>query len=186
MSETTQIYRLFLLRTIMQSDDEKGNGLGGVSRKSLTEEDSKDHIAWYKKGFSYFGRGKLELAIETWEKAVQISPDFADGYHELGVAYGALGRYDKATEFFEKAISICCDHTLAHYNLGVVLGATGKKELASKQAKELRRYDIILAEMLSKQLKKRYKQSLQDEPGKPIKNERLKKRPGLGNKLITA
>ncbi|NTV47659.1 MAG: tetratricopeptide repeat protein [Chlorobiales bacterium] len=186
MSETTQIYRLFLLRTIMQSDDETSSGKEGAIGKKVLNDDSKDHIAWYKKVFYYFSRGKLELAIETWEQAVQISPDFADGYHELGVAYGAIGRYDKAVEHFEKAISIISDHTLAHYNLGVVFGATGKKELAARQAKELRRYDIILAEMLSKQLKKRYKQTLQDAPVVTSKNARLKKRPGLGNKLLSA
>jgi tetratricopeptide (TPR) repeat protein len=141
----------------LPESDGKGDAFG---KNEIAESDLKNHIAWYKKGFAYFNRGKLELAIDAWNQTVQLSPNFADAYHELGVAYGALSRYDKAAEYFEKAISLSKEHTLAHYNLGVVFSATGQKEMAVRQAKELRRYDPVLAEMLSKQLKRRYKQSL--------------------------
>jgi protein O-mannosyl-transferase len=64
---------------------------------------------------------KIYLAIDYWNKAIKVYPDYYDAYNMLGETYFIfLKDKDKAIEYFKKAIKIKPDFALAYYNLGFI------------------------------------------------------------------
>ena len=51
-------------------------------------------------------QGKLDEAIEFYNKAISIKPDFAEAYYNMGNALKAQGKLEEAIEAFNKAISL--------------------------------------------------------------------------------
>ena len=48
----------------------------------------------------------FKKAVELYEKAINISPDYAAAHSNLGLAYKKLNQYDKAIGSFKKAAEI--------------------------------------------------------------------------------
>ena len=50
-------------------------------------------------------QGKLEEAIEAYNKALSIKPDYADAYYNMGIALQRQGKLEEAIEAYNKAIA---------------------------------------------------------------------------------
>ncbi|MBU4132594.1 MAG: tetratricopeptide repeat protein [Proteobacteria bacterium] len=57
-------------------------------------------------GVALQGQGKLQDAVESYEKAIQLKPDCAEAYSNRGSALKDLGQLEKAIESQQKAVSI--------------------------------------------------------------------------------
>jgi tetratricopeptide (TPR) repeat protein len=57
--------------------------------------------------------GRLREAIEHWEQALSIKPDYAAAHYNLGVALEKLGRTPEAIQHYEQALRIKPDFTQA-------------------------------------------------------------------------
>ena len=57
-------------------------------------------------GAALQGQGKLQEAVASFDKAIQIRPDYADAYSNHGAALQEMGRLDEAVESCDKAIQI--------------------------------------------------------------------------------
>ena len=70
--------------------------------------------------WAMFSKSKvtLEEAIEAYNKALSIKPDYADAYNNMGNALKEQGKLEEAIEAYNKAISIKPDYAEAHYNMG--------------------------------------------------------------------
>lgn len=44
-------------------------------------------------------------AIDFFEKAAKVDPNYSEAYNNLGVAYEKLGQFEKAISFYKKAVS---------------------------------------------------------------------------------
>jgi type IV pilus assembly protein PilF len=77
-------------------------------------------------------------AVEFFEKAVKVAPDYSDAYNNLGYSYEKLGEYEKAIPFYKKAISnpIYSTAEKAYYNMGYSYYRLGKYESALNSFKE--------------------------------------------------
>ena len=75
-------------------------------------------------------QGKLEEAIEAYNKAIAIKPDFAEAYNNMGAALKAQGNLEEAIEACNKAIAIKPDFAEAYYNMGISFKEQGKLEEA--------------------------------------------------------
>jgi tetratricopeptide (TPR) repeat protein len=69
----------------------------------------------------YFGTGSAFLqqaryheAIENFEKAVTLKPNFADAYSNMATAYYNLGENLKATKLMQKALQISTNDSTAY------------------------------------------------------------------------
>ena len=76
--------------------------------------------------------GKPEEAIEAYNKAISIKPDFAEAYYNMGIALNGQGKLGEAIEAYNKAISIKPDFAEAWNNMGLTLQDRGKLEEAIK------------------------------------------------------
>jgi len=60
--------------------------------------------------------GRVDEAIESYSKAIELQPDCAEAYSNLGVLLIEQGRVDEAIESFRKAIELQPDCAKAYFN----------------------------------------------------------------------
>jgi len=78
-----------------------------------------------------------QKAIETYQKAMQISPNDAGLHNNLGSVYAEMNKVDDAKTEFQKAADLDPTHAgNYYYNLGVVLVNQGKMDDASVALKK--------------------------------------------------
>lgn len=85
----------------------------------------------YSKGLEALGKKDDKKALENFDKAVGIYPNFAQALTEMGAIYIRQKEYDKAIEALKKAVSLKADSFDAHYNYAVALYA--KKDLTTAE-----------------------------------------------------
>ncbi len=81
-------------------------------------------------GAVYVGLGRLEQAVASYTRALQIKPDLVEAHNNLGAALNNLGKSDQAISSINKALQIKPDFAEAHYNLGAALNNLDKPEEA--------------------------------------------------------
>jgi tetratricopeptide (TPR) repeat protein len=65
--------------------------------------------------------GRASDAVDHYQRAIAIQPDYAPAYNNLGVAEHAAGQLDKAFTAFQRAVDMKPEYPDAHYNLANVL-----------------------------------------------------------------
>lgn len=75
-------------------------------------------------------RRALRKSLESYKKAIELDPEFADAYIGLGVVYLRSGEFDGGIYCLEKALEIQPDSPLAVYNLGLAYLNSGNNSKA--------------------------------------------------------
>ena len=65
-------------------------------------------------------------AFNSFDRAIQISPNLIDAYNSLGVVFGKNGLYDKALECFNWVLSVQPQDEIARHNLAETYSRMGK------------------------------------------------------------
>lgn len=65
--------------------------------------DKHNFEAYYYRGCAKVNAKKYKEAIEDFEKAIEIKPDYADAYFNLGRTYVMMNDEDKACEYYKLA-----------------------------------------------------------------------------------
>ena len=86
--------------------------------------DNQLHEAYWMKGKLYEGLGNLELARSSFATAVEVRPDFYDGFIALGLFCASQGD-PLAAEYYRSAIELRPKSVEAHYNLAMHLQERG-------------------------------------------------------------
>lgn len=89
--------------------------------KDVIAKDPKNYDAIVGLGNLYYDSGKPEMAIEMYQKALEINPKDANVMTDMGTMYRNTGNFDKAIEAFRKAALIDPKHEQSRYNLGITL-----------------------------------------------------------------
>ncbi|XP_036292231.1 tetratricopeptide repeat protein 13 isoform X2 [Pipistrellus kuhlii] len=92
-------------------------------------------IAMLYKGLTFFHRGLLKEAIESFKEALKQKVDFIDAYKSLGQAYRELGNFEAATESFQKALLLNQNHVQTLQLRGLMLYHHGSLQEALKSFK---------------------------------------------------
>jgi tetratricopeptide (TPR) repeat protein len=61
---------------------------------------------------TFFYKSKFDKAIEAYEKAIEIKPNY-EAYYNIGVAYTSSNKFKEAIKAYEKAIEINHDYDTA-------------------------------------------------------------------------
>ncbi len=75
-------------------------------------------------GAAYYQQNKLEIALDEFNYAVQIDPNYAQAYNGLGLVYQALNEATKADANFKKAIQVDPLNSESRNNYGNFLCST--------------------------------------------------------------
>ncbi len=87
-------------------------------------------------GAALMGQGKLEEALKTFDKAIEIKPDFAEGYTNRGNVLKDLGQLEEALKSYNKAIKLNPGIVQAYSNLSIVLKDLNRPEQALKSCQK--------------------------------------------------
>ncbi|MCL2932613.1 MAG: tetratricopeptide repeat protein [Trichodesmium sp. MAG_R03] len=83
-------------------------------------------VTAFTTGNQLLREGQLEEAIASYEKAIELNPQFAWCYQNLGDALEKTGRIDEAITVFRRAVANCPESPWCFYKLGVILGQQGQ------------------------------------------------------------
>jgi tetratricopeptide (TPR) repeat protein len=105
--------------------------LANTASAQDSSEDPPDPVAVFNQGQDAHEKGDLKTAIELYQKALKISPEFPEAELQLGNAQQQLGRIDDAEVAFRHAVELRADWPLAITSLGSLLVAKGQYAEAS-------------------------------------------------------
>jgi tetratricopeptide (TPR) repeat protein len=97
-----------------------------IAYPQASEDLETEAIATFNKGQDAHEAGDLKGAIELYEKAIKLVPDFPEAELQRGNAYRSLGNLEIAETAFRRAVAFKDDWSLALANLGDVLVRRGK------------------------------------------------------------
>jgi len=98
--------------------------------KKRAIENYNDAIVYYNRGIDYSNLGQYQRAIEDYNQAIRLKPDYAEAYFNRGLAYDKLGQYQRAIEDFNEAIHLQPDDAEVYIGRGVAFGGLGQYQRA--------------------------------------------------------
>ena len=75
----------------------------------------------YTKGTDAANKGDNKGAVEFFNQAIKLYPQFPQALSDLGMAYMKLFKYDKAAETYEELLKLGPADATAHLNYGIAL-----------------------------------------------------------------
>ena len=87
---------------------------------------SRNYAAHNNLGGALFERGQAAKAIDEYQRALEIEPDFLEARYNLAAAYNSLGRHVEAIAQYQKAVEIAPNSAEAHNNLARALFQQGQ------------------------------------------------------------
>lgn len=84
-------------------------------------------------GAAYLQDRQYAIALEEFNEAIRIDPNYAAAYNGLGLLYSSLGQMDKAEVSFRKGLAINPNDSEAHNNMGNFLCQQNKIDDAIKE-----------------------------------------------------
>jgi tetratricopeptide (TPR) repeat protein len=82
-------------------------------------------LAYNNRGLTYDEMGQFDLAIQDFDRAIELAPSDHRAYSNRGMLYGKIGRIDKAIPDFEQAMALDPFHPEAFNNLGIAYAKAG-------------------------------------------------------------
>jgi tetratricopeptide (TPR) repeat protein len=104
------------------------------------ETESNSSRVWYNKGVALYDLGKINEAVQAYNRAIQLDPRYVAAWNNKGNALSDQGKYGEAIQAYDKAIEIDPQYASAWSNKGNAfkkLGLTAESKEAFDKAKEL-------------------------------------------------
>jgi Flp pilus assembly protein TadD len=80
---------------------------------------------------AYRGLGRVEAAEQTFQKAIELRPQYWNNYNDLGALYIAQGRYEQAIPMFRRVTELAPDNRWGYTNLGLAYYNLGQLDQAA-------------------------------------------------------
>jgi len=111
-----------------------------------------DPVKLFEQGQNAHARGELEKALDFYERAIEIRPEFPEAEFQRGNVLVALGRFPLAHSAFERAIALRTSWSLPYSALGALLVREEKQaeaERVFRQALTVNEKDDLALRMLA-------------------------------------
>jgi tetratricopeptide (TPR) repeat protein len=100
---------------------------------------------WNDQGGALNSQGKYDEAIQAYDKAIQLDPNYAKAWSNKGMALVNMGKLDEAIQAFDKAIWIDPSLSEAWYHKVNTLDKLGRHEEANKVLGEAIQLEIWIS-----------------------------------------
>lgn len=92
---------------------------------------SKDAERYRQEGYLAQQKGDIDSAIEWYQKAATLEPNYVAPHNDLGILFETKGWLDRAEGEYKKALAIDPNYKEAHTNLALLYERKGELEKAS-------------------------------------------------------
>jgi tetratricopeptide (TPR) repeat protein len=116
------------LKDILSNNDK-------LNDKSFT--DNEIALRYYSHGIEESENGNFEEAVENFQKAVKVDPEFAFAWDNLGISYRMLNKFDEAIDAYEKSLEIDPNGMMPLQNIAVAYQYKKEYKKAIKAYKKL-------------------------------------------------
>lgn len=106
-------------------------GCGTTTERRHSEEEPPAQI-YTDLGVGYMREGRLDVALQEFERALEVDPHYPPAHNGIAVLYARLGEDDKADYHFRKAVKARGRHPPAYNNYGTFLCRKGRYREADK------------------------------------------------------
>ena len=118
---------IFNLAGLYQKAGDNGSAVKVLKRALAHGQVSPEiHFAL---GLSYFNMGNFSLAVDSFQKAVNLQPKFYRAHFDLGRSLAKLSRFDDAIKAYSQTLAVNPDFYAAHYEMALLL--TGQQQTAA-------------------------------------------------------
>jgi len=124
---TAFVSLLFALSVAAQTDD-LGDG-------------SADPIKLFERGQNAHARGDLERAVDFYEQALKLRPEFPEAEFQLGSALSTLNRLPEAEAALRRSIALRRDWALPYSTLGALLARSNRDQDAEPPLRQALKLD---------------------------------------------
>ncbi|GET42081.1 glycosyltransferase 61 family protein [Microseira wollei] len=97
----------------------------------ILELDSNDCTVYYNLGNALAQQGNFDEAINCWQNAIALKPDYVEAYEEWGSVCHKLEDFESAIACYSKALELKPDNYQTAYNLGLCFSFLGMVSEAS-------------------------------------------------------
>lgn len=104
--------------------------------KKPAEPVKKDADFWFNKGALLSTYGNHKAAVQYFQKAISLDPNFSKAYFSQGVSYGQLGQYPRAIAQINMALKQEPQNGMYYYGRGRVYLLWGDKDKAMDDFKK--------------------------------------------------
>ena len=116
---------------------------------TLSKDYPDESLLFNIRGACYAGLGQLDIAVQSYEKALSIKPDYAKAHYNLGSVLQELDKLHDSAKSYENAIALEPENAQAHNNLAIVLRELDQLEEAEASCRKAIVLDPEYAEAYS-------------------------------------
>ena len=109
--------------------------------KKVSKPVKKDATYWFDKGALVSTYGNNKVAVQYFQKAIALDPNFSRAYFSQGVSFGQLGEYEKAIAQINRALKMEPQNGMYYYGRGRVYLLSGDKAKAMEDFKKAAELD---------------------------------------------
>ena len=103
---------------------------------TLSKDYPDESLLFNIRGACYADLGQLDIAVQSYEKALSIKPDYAKAHYNLGGALQELDKLHDSAKSYEHAIALEPENAQAHNNLAIVLRELDQLEEAESSCRK--------------------------------------------------
>ena len=108
----------------------------GPTAKRPSTPAKKDADYWFKKGALVSTYGNNKAAVQYFQKAIALNPNFSGAYFSQGVSYGQLGLYREAIDQINRALKLEPQNGMYYYGRARVYLLSGDSTKAMEDFKK--------------------------------------------------
>ena len=113
---------------------------------SLSKVYPNDSLLLNIYGACYDSLGQKDVAIQSYQKAISIKPDYAKAHYNLGSVFQELGKLHASVKSYKNSIALEPENAQAHNNLAIVFRELDQLEDAEECCRKALVLDPTYAE----------------------------------------
>lgn len=102
-----------------------------LAQVETIDDNAADPMKLFERGQNAHARGEFERALEYYEEAIRVRPEFPEAEFQKGNALVSLKRFAEAESAFRHAIELRSTWVLPHVNLGALLARLQRNDEAT-------------------------------------------------------